>query len=182
MLSAHTAPERGSKGFTAIAKQLIEALCNVDLQQNDGATPLYMAAFFGHLQITEQLIEARANLYLEHKNGYTPLMISAYNGHKAVAMLLLAARSNIDVQAVDLDNAIIGAVGIDRLHGSCKGRLGVWLHEGFQRESADEEEEEEEDSSNVQLIDSVEKDESRLKRKRSPSTTSVSAFRLDRVT
>ena len=142
-----------------MAKLLIEARGNVNQQQYDGATPLYMAAFFGHLQITEQLIEARANLDLEHKNGYTPLMISAYNGHKAVATLLLAARSNIDVKAVDLDNAIIGAVGIDRLHGSCKGRLGVWLHEGFQRESADEEEEEEEDSSNVQLIDSVEKDE-----------------------
>ena len=109
-----------------MAKLLIEARGNVNQQQYDGATPLYMAAFFGHLQITEQLIEARANLDLEHKNGYTPLMISAYNGHKAVAMLLLAARSNIDVQAVDLDNAIIGAVGIEKLPGSCKGRLGVW--------------------------------------------------------
>ena len=115
MLSAHTAPERGSKGFTAIAKQLIEALCNVDLQQNDGATPLYMAAFFGHPEFTEQLIEARANLDLEHENGYTPLMIAAYRGHAAVATLLLPARCNIHVQAVDLNTVIIGTVGIRRL-------------------------------------------------------------------
>jgi hypothetical protein len=63
--------------------------------------------------------------------------------------------SNIDVQTVDLDTAIIGTVGIERLRGCCKGRLGVWLHEDFHRESADEDKEEE-DSSDV---DSVEEDE-----------------------
>jgi ankyrin repeat protein len=112
----------------------------------DGATPIYMAAFFGHLQITELLMEARTSLDLEHENGYTPLMISAYNGHRVVATLLLAARSKIHIDAVELDTAIIGGVGIEKLPGSCKGRLGVWLHEDFQCNPEDEEEEKEEDS------------------------------------
>jgi ankyrin repeat protein len=47
-------------GLTGIAQLLIGARCNVDLQQYDGTTPIYMEAFFGHLQITEQLMEARA--------------------------------------------------------------------------------------------------------------------------
>ncbi len=124
-------------GITAIAKQLIEARCNVELQQYDGATPLYMAAFFGHPDVTEQLIEAHVNIDLEHENGYTPLMIPAYRGHAA---------------------AIIGTVGIERLRGWCKGRLGakVWMHEDFHSQAKDEEEEEEEDSSDV---DSVEEDQ-----------------------
>lgn len=146
-------------GLTGMAHLLIGARCNVDQQMYDGATPIYMAAFFGHLQITELLMEARANLDLEHENGYTPLMISAYNGHRAVATLLLAARSKIHIDAVELDAAIIGGVGIEKLPGSCKGRLGVWLHEDFQCTPEDEEEEKEEDSMWRMTRINVEEDE-----------------------
>ena len=47
---------------------------------------------------------------------------------------------------MELDTAIIGGVGIEKLPGSCKGRLGVWLHEDLQCNPEDEEEEKEEDS------------------------------------
>ncbi len=73
-------------GFTDCLKLLIQAGC---VQTNDGSTPLYIKAFFGHSEITEQVIEAHTNLDLQHENGYTPLMIAAYCGHAAVATLLL---------------------------------------------------------------------------------------------
>ena len=112
-----------------------------------------------HRQITELLMEARASLDLEHENGYTPLMISAYNGHRVFATLLLAARSKIHIDVVELDTAIIGGVGIEKLPGSCKGRLGVWLHEDFQCNPEDEEEEKEEDSMWTMTRINVEEDE-----------------------
>ena len=109
-------------GYTSILKELIAAGCNVDLPQHDGATPLYMAAFFGTPEVTEQLIEARANIDLKHENGNTPLMIAAWRGKAAVATLLLAARDDIDVQSVDLDTAIITTVPIGAPRGCCNGR------------------------------------------------------------
>jgi ankyrin repeat protein len=113
-------------GYTSIAKELIDARCDVNLPQHDGATPLYMAAFFGNAEVTEQLIEARANIDLKHENGNTPLMIAAWCDNAAVATLLLAARDDIDVQSVDLDTAIITTVPIGAHCGNCKGRrLGV---------------------------------------------------------
>jgi len=48
-------------GIPASVKVLIEARCNVDLQQLD----------------------------LQHQNGYTPLMIAVYRGHATVVTLLL---------------------------------------------------------------------------------------------
>jgi ankyrin repeat protein len=113
-------------GYTSIEKELIAARCNVDVPEHGGATPLYMAAFFGNPKVAEQLIQARANIDLKHENGYTPLMISAWRVKTSVAKLLLAARDDIDVQKVDLDTAIITTVPMGALRGFRKGRrLGL---------------------------------------------------------
>jgi len=52
------------EGHASVTKQLIEARCNVDLQNKDGHTPVYVAAGKGHPVVTEKLIEARCNIHL----------------------------------------------------------------------------------------------------------------------
>ncbi len=68
----------------------------VDLQDQDGCTPLYIAAVHGHAAVTEQLIEARCNVDFQVKDGYTPLFIATQKGHAAVTGQLIAARCNVD--------------------------------------------------------------------------------------
>jgi ankyrin repeat protein len=89
------------QGHAAITKQLIDARCNVDLQNQAGATPLLLAAGLGpkaNAAITEQLIAARCNVDLQHKDGFTALHGAAYEGHAAVTKQLLAVRCNVDVK------------------------------------------------------------------------------------
>ena len=47
-----------------------------DLQANDGATPLILAAQIGWIEGAEQLLARRANPNLGNRNGMTPLMFA----------------------------------------------------------------------------------------------------------
>jgi ankyrin repeat protein len=58
-------------GRAAVTEQLIEARCDIDLQQKDGATPLHAAAHRGLEAVTEQLIVAKCNVDFQAKNGRT---------------------------------------------------------------------------------------------------------------
>jgi ankyrin repeat protein len=49
MLPLHFA---AAKGHACITKQLIEARCTVDLETMNGATPLFIAALYGHVAVT----------------------------------------------------------------------------------------------------------------------------------
>jgi ankyrin repeat protein len=55
-----------------VTKQLIEARCNVHIQNKDGRTPLYIAAQEGHASVTKQLIEAPCNINLQQQEGAKP--------------------------------------------------------------------------------------------------------------
>ena len=48
----------------SVTKQLIEACCSIDLQENIGFTLLFIAAEQGHACVTKQLIEAHRNIDL----------------------------------------------------------------------------------------------------------------------
>ena len=56
-----------------------------------GATPLYTAAFSGHLRVVELLIAAGADVNKACTNGTTPLAVALDGGHEDVAQRLLAA-------------------------------------------------------------------------------------------
>ncbi len=58
---------------------------------DDGDTPLHLAALQGFVQVAEILIDARANLEATEDNGFTPLHNGAYNGHVNVIRVLLDA-------------------------------------------------------------------------------------------
>ncbi len=65
---------------------------NVNLAQQQGATPLYLAAQEGHVKIVEMLLAARGiKINLSKWDGATPLFVAAQNGHVETVELLLAA-------------------------------------------------------------------------------------------
>ena len=56
---------------------------------NSGATPLYVAAQNGHLDIVKALLEAGADRNQAMNSGATPLFIAAEKGHLDVVEMLL---------------------------------------------------------------------------------------------
>jgi len=76
--------------------------CNVDLQTENGQTPLHLAAGGGHAAVTKQLIAARCSVDLQEKNGWaTALLYAARQGHAAVTEQLIAAGCNVNLQMKD---------------------------------------------------------------------------------
>ena len=77
---------------TSIAKTLIDARANVNLQgQVDGTTPLMASAFLGDSEMIKLLLQANADPNLVTFDGRTALFGSCTHGHKECVSLLLEA-------------------------------------------------------------------------------------------
>ena len=74
------------------------AKADVDAVYKLGATPLYIAAQNGHLDMTRLLLRKGADPEFKFSNGMTPLCIAAYNGHEAVAQMLIDYGADIEVK------------------------------------------------------------------------------------
>lgn len=79
-------------GHTEIAKLLIEAKANLNIQgRYAGTTALMWAAQYGSTDIVKLLIEAKANINLKNNSGQTALTLANENGNAEIASLLKAA-------------------------------------------------------------------------------------------
>lgn len=76
-----------------------------NIKNNDGSTPLHVAAYMGRLETVQYLIEkAQANPYVEDNDRITPLHKAAENGHLAVMRYLLeTVKLRPDVRAKNDD-------------------------------------------------------------------------------
>ncbi|MGI2298626.1 ankyrin repeat domain-containing protein [Candidatus Cardinium hertigii] len=78
--------------------------------KEDGSTPLYLAAFHGHIEIVKLLLETpRIQVNLQNKSGCTPLHAAALFNHVEVIKILLSdprtdvnAKSNLGKTALDI--------------------------------------------------------------------------------
>ncbi|WP_419420486.1 ankyrin repeat domain-containing protein [Legionella sp. D16C41] len=78
-------------GYLEVVQGLIQSGADVNVQDCNGITPLFIAAFRNHLVIVKHLIEAGANLNLVSINGATPLYVAAEKGNIDVVKALLDA-------------------------------------------------------------------------------------------
>jgi ankyrin repeat protein len=68
----------------------------VNKTQNDGATPLHIAAYQGHLAIVKYLVQKGANINQATPHGATPLSVAAQQGHLAIVKYLVQKGANIN--------------------------------------------------------------------------------------
>ena len=86
-------------------------------EDENGYTPLFLAAVLQNDSVTEQLIVARCNLDLRANDGRTPLFAAADKGHASVTEHLIVARCNVDLQ---------NDSGLSPLHiAACRGHAAV---------------------------------------------------------
>ena len=82
-------------GNTAIARLLLEHGANVNVQDQNGGTPLIMAAVNNHTETVETLLDAGAQVDRPDVHGFSPLLVSATKGYLQPAQLL--ARRGADL-------------------------------------------------------------------------------------
>ena len=100
--------------------ELVNAGQNPDTRDNDGNTPLHIAAASGSVNIARTLIQADADVEaIAGEQKFTPLLVAASSGHTAMAIALVNHGSNID--AVDV-------VGCSALHiAAINGNVALTL-------------------------------------------------------
>ena len=72
-------------------------ITDINATDEDGNTPLHLAAINGHTETVRALINAKADVNLANNDGSTPLHRSAIHGHTEAAQALLAAGADVDL-------------------------------------------------------------------------------------
>lgn len=81
--------EAATEGDVESMRSLIERGISVDVQDEDGKTALYHAAFWGRIEVVELLLEHHADATMSNVDGWTPLMEASVAGHLDVVKRLI---------------------------------------------------------------------------------------------
>ena len=79
------------EGNTKGVIEAINAGANVNAKDNDGATALIGAAYYGRTEVAELLLKHGADVNTKDENGYTALMLAAMNGCTEIVNALIEA-------------------------------------------------------------------------------------------
>ena len=89
-------------------EDLIRLGADVDIPNDQGATPLHLAAMYSRSDVAGSLIAAGAKVNVQDKLGRTPLHSAVASGSKGVFHILLTNRNlNIDQQSLDGSTALM---------------------------------------------------------------------------
>lgn len=76
---------------------LIQQGCGVNIQENNGNTPIFNAAYFGWIELVEILLAHHADINLQNIDGATPLYAAAQQGNVDVVKCLLEHGADTDL-------------------------------------------------------------------------------------
>ena len=89
---------------------LMDAKISVNTQDEEGISPLMVAAANGRVRLTEELIANQADLNLQDALGETALIKAIINGYNRTAQLLIEAGADLNIQTNKGLTALIRAV------------------------------------------------------------------------
>jgi len=84
-------------GSNTEVTRLVDLGMPMDVVNEKGATPVFVAAEFGHLETVRLLTDRGANLNLADKDGTTPVSMAAQNGHHEIVRVLTDKGANLDL-------------------------------------------------------------------------------------
>jgi len=88
---------------------LIEHGSEVETRTNTSATPLYLAARKGHVEVVQFLIEQIADVNACCTDGANCLLTAAFNGHTAIVHVLVSAGADVNCQRNDMTGFLLSA-------------------------------------------------------------------------
>jgi ankyrin repeat protein len=94
-MSIHDAATNGN---IEVVKQHLASGTDVDVKDEEGATPLHYAASKGHKEIAKLLIAEGAGVNMKMQGGFTPLHFAAWEGHTEVAELFIAKGADVNAK------------------------------------------------------------------------------------
>lgn len=74
---------------------------SVNSSDDDGNTPMHLAAREGHESIVDLLVNKGADVNVNNDNNYTPLHLAAIEGHESVVSLLVKKGADVNIQTKD---------------------------------------------------------------------------------
>ncbi|MBN1974173.1 MAG: ankyrin repeat domain-containing protein [Sedimentisphaerales bacterium] len=92
--------EAAEKGDLEKVQSLIESGADVNIKNNGGWTPLYMASNGGYLDVAKVLIDKGANVNISNNWGWTPLHTASASGHQDIVKLLLTKGANVKTKRI----------------------------------------------------------------------------------
>ncbi|XP_017130383.1 ankyrin repeat domain-containing protein 29 [Drosophila gunungcola] len=95
----HMAAMRGDE--VALLRVLDSGKVHVDCKDEDGTTPLILAAAGGHTYCVMELLDQGADPNSRRLTGTTPLFFAAQGGHLDVVKILIKAGANVDTPSAD---------------------------------------------------------------------------------
>ncbi|CAM9119030.1 unnamed protein product [Discosporangium mesarthrocarpum] len=107
------------KGREEIVKMLIAANADVNIESNNGSTPLIQASHFGefgHVEVVKLLIKANALVDKHNNKGTTALMRATQEGKEKVVQILIEAGADVSKRNNERMNALM--LGSQRGHAA----------------------------------------------------------------
>ena len=120
------------KETEAVFELFLKAKAPLNSADNEGITPLLLAAKAGNEDIVEEMLDNGANLHLADNKGRTPLMAASAYGREEIVELLLDENADVNARTGDGMTALFYArqfghrnfavLGTARLSNSSKRR------------------------------------------------------------
>ena len=106
MLAAMNSSDRSGP----LIDQLIRAKAKINKKNEQGKTPLMVAAYHSNHATVKKLLSAKANVNLSDKHGQTALSLAAHHGSTRVVKILLSAKANVKAKDMQGKTALYWAV------------------------------------------------------------------------
>ncbi|MFC1600996.1 ankyrin repeat domain-containing protein [Candidatus Sumerlaeota bacterium] len=90
--------EAAANGYLGDVKKRIEGGAHLEVRDEYGQTPLYLASQEGRGAIAQYLIEAGADVDAPDKFGQTPMYAAARSGHAALVKMLVESGADVEAQ------------------------------------------------------------------------------------